>query len=450
MKWLVLIAVLFITIPIGYAEHLDVDRLLRQVKEAQGTEGKINREREARFLADKNQQSSLLKQAKSENSGEQKASQQLKRKFENNESELMALETTLKEKTGILGELFGVARQAAGDLRVDLETSLVSVQFPERSNALETLADSKELPTIEQLEKLWFLLQQEITEAGKVVKFPAQVMSASGDPRNTQVVRVGLFNVLADGLYLRYIPETGRLVELARQPASRYLDLLQQLESAESDQVMLSIDPTRGVILSMLVQAPNFMERIDQGGVIGYIILALGFIGLVIVVARVVMLTTTNQRMQAQLKDIGNPKADNPLGRVLAVSKDNTFDNQESLELQIDEAITRELPRLETGQSIVKLLAAVAPLLGLLGTVTGMIATFQSISLFGTGDPKLMASGISQALVTTMLGLIVAIPLLFLHSLMVARSKTLIQILDEQSAGLISRTMERLGHGSPQ
>ena len=107
----------------------------------------------------------------------------------------------------------------------------------------------------------------------------------------------------------------------------------------------------------------------------------------------------------------------------------------------LDDAITREVPVLERGQSMIKLLASVAPLLGLLGTVTGMIATFQSISLFGTGDPKLMASGISQALITTMLGLIVAIPLLFLHSLIASRSRKLVQILDEQSAGLISRRM---------
>jgi biopolymer transport protein ExbB len=130
---------------------------------------------------------------------------------------------------------------------------------------------------------------------------------------------------------------------------------------------------------------------------------------------------------------------DNPLGRVLAVAEKSGMEDTDNLELLLDEAITREVPVLEKGLAIIKLIAAIGPLLGLLGTVTGMIVTFQTISLYGSGDPKLMAEGISQALVTTVQGLCVAIPLLFLHSIVASRSRTLVQILDEQTAGLISR-----------
>jgi biopolymer transport protein ExbB len=135
---------------------------------------------------------------------------------------------------------------------------------------------------------------------------------------------------------------------------------------------------------------------------------------------------------------------DNPLGRILSVYDDNETIDPESLELKIDEAILREVPQLEKYHSIVKVFAAIAPLLGLLGTVVGMIVTFQALTLFGTGDPKLMAGGISQALVTTMLGLIVAIPLVFLHSILTSWSGTLIEILEEQSAGLIARHAEKI------
>ncbi len=442
MRGLIIILALAFS-PLVYPTHLDIDELLRSVKASKGLEGKINKDREARFLAEKSQQLRLLSEARADFAQEERISKKLKQKFAAAEAEVLELETVLKEKIGILGELFGVARQAAGDLRVDFNTSLVSAQFPGRSKILIDMANSKELPTIEQLEELWFRLQQEMTESGKVAKFPAQVMSVSGEMRNTQVNRIGSFNLLADGRYLRYLPETGRIVDFARQPASRYLDLLEDMESPESDQVTLAIDPTRGVILGMLVQAPNILERIDQGGVIGYIILVLGAIGLTIVAARIVNLLQTHRKIQDQLEDLDNPSDDNPLGRVLSVSKNTDWNDKENLELLIDEAVIREIPKLEMGQSLVKLLASVAPLLGLLGTVTGMIATFQSISLFGTGDPKLMAAGISQALVTTMLGLIVAIPLLFLHSLIVARSKFMTQILDEQSTGLISQAMER-------
>jgi len=116
--------------------------------------------------------------------------------------------------------------------------------------------------------------------------------------------------------------------------------------------------------------------------------------------------------------------------------------NDELLQLKLDEAVLAEIPALERGNSLIKLLAAIAPLLGLLGTVTGMILTFQAISLFGSGDPKLMAGGISQALVTTVLGLVVAIPLLFSHSVIAYLSRSMIQRLDEQCAGVLARSAE--------
>ncbi|MCK5189243.1 MAG: MotA/TolQ/ExbB proton channel family protein, partial [Methylococcales bacterium] len=216
----------------------------------------------------------------------------------------------------------------------------------------------------------------------------------------------------------------------------------EDMAEAQTGTVAVGIDPTRGVILSMLIQAPDSLERIDQGGFIGYIILIMGAVGFIYAIVRLVKLTLTGQKMNAQMSSsVAN--IDNPLGRVIAAAEQDQSEDTENLELILDEAITREIPQLEKGLPMIKLLAAVAPLLGLLGTVTGMIATFQSISLFGTGDPKLMASGISQALVTTMLGLCVAIPLLFLHSLVASRSRTLVQILDEQTAGLISRRAEK-------
>ena len=148
-------------------------------------------------------------------------------------------------------------------------------------------------------------------------------------------------------------------------------------------------------------------------------------------------------KVNRQLREPGNANANNPLGRVLLAAGDSGERDIDAIELLLDEAILRETPALQRGLGLLKLLAAVAPLLGLLGTVTGMILTFQSITLFGTGDPKLMAGGISQALVTTVLGLVVAIPLLFSHTLLSSRSRTLIQILDEQSAGLIASQVSR-------
>ncbi len=147
--------------------------------------------------------------------------------------------------------------------------------------------------------------------------------------------------------------------------------------------------------------------------------------------------------MRKQLKSDQVIKG-NPIGDMLGAYQAHRGDNIEDLESKLDEIILRNVPKFEKGISIIKLIASVAPLLGLLGTVVGMIATFQAITLFGTGDPKLMAGGISEALVTTMQGLVVAVPMLFLYTLVQTQSRRLIQVLEEQSAGFVARYQERL------
>ena len=142
-------------------------------------------------------------------------------------------------------------------------------------------------------------------------------------------------------------------------------------------------------------------------------------------------------KIRGQLKR-DEAKTNNPLGRVLKAAEDNQGADTESLELKLDEAILKESPKINSGLSLLKIIAMVAPLLGLLGTVTGMIIVFQAITIYGAGDPKAMAGGISSALVTTVLGLVVAIPTLLLHTLLSGKAKKLLHILEEQSAGIIA------------
>ncbi|MCD2449693.1 MotA/TolQ/ExbB proton channel family protein [Methylicorpusculum oleiharenae] len=439
MNKLLIILLTVFSVSTVSADPLALDQLLNEVKRNQGIEGKINQEREARFLAEKAKQQSLLAGARADLSTQERLSAQLKQQLEANEQALNQLQTELDNRSGILKELSGVAKQAAGDLKADFENSLISAQFPGRTEKLAEMATSKALPSLEQLESLWFFLQQEMTESGKIVRFNKTILTGSGEPREAQVVRIGSFNAVTDGQYLRYLPETGKLAELARQPDGEYTSLAEDFADAKSGEIAdIGIDPTRGVILSLLIQTPNMFERINQGGAVGYVTIILGLFGLIYAIYRLIFLSKTDIAVNAQVND-KTISEENPLGRIIAAAELNHAVDVDTLQLIIDEAITREVPVLEKGLSMIKLLAAVAPLLGLLGTVTGMISTFQSISLFGTGDPKLMASGISQALVTTMIGLCVAVPLLFLHSLMAYRSRSLIQILDEQSAGIISR-----------
>jgi len=285
-------------------------------------------------------------------------------------------------------------------------------------------------------------LLREMSQSGQVQRFQKQVVLPGGSIVDAEIVRVGVFNAITENFFLQFVPDTQSLQVLARQPARRYQSMAEDLFALDAGYTTMAVDPSRGQILSLLIQAPGLGERINQGGLVGYFIIFIGLIGLLMSLWRLFILRQDGQAINEQLTT-ETISRDNALGRILSVHSKHDAMETEVLELKIDEAILKEVPRLEKYHSIIKVFAAVAPLLGLLGTVVGMIVTFQALTLFGTGDPKLMAGGISQALVTTMLGLIVAIPLVFLHSVLTSWSGTLIEVLEEQSAGLIARHAER-------
>ena len=417
-----------------------LDNLLVDIKKEQVSESKIASEREKEFMAAQGKQAALLAKAKKELAALDATTQKLTKKFEANEKELSTLESDLNIASGTLGEMFGVVKQTSGDLKSLFQSSIISAQIPGRDKFVDDLASRKALPNMKELKKLWYAILNEINESGKVTSFTTKVLEANGKSVEKEVTRLGSFNLVADGKYVIYSGETGQVMELARQPESE-LSMVEDFESSQGEYTPLAIDPSRGSLLSMLVNTPSLMERVDQGGVVGYVILALLAIGLVLVGERFFLLSKEKKKMMEQLDSI-DIIDNNVLGTLMKDFKEYKDKDLETLELKMDASITKSVPKLERGISTVKLLAAVAPLMGLLGTVTGMIGTFQSITLFGTGDPKLMAGGISTALVTTVLGLVCAIPLLLFHNLISGKSSELVQILEEQSAGLLAAKAE--------
>lgn len=417
-----------------------LDDLLKRVRKGWNSERATNLEREARFKKARDEQQRLLTQAKATRDAEDRRSELLETQFEENEVALAQLEETLVERLGTLGELFGVVRQVAGDTRSQVESSVVSAQITGREGFLEELGKSKSLPSIESLEKLWEILHEEMTELGNVARFPATVVDPGGEASQRDVIRVGGFNALADGAYLVW--ENGKLQELPRQPAGMYLDTVSKFEKASGGMARLALDPSRGSILKVLIETPDARERVEQGGIVGYTIIFLGSLAGALALVRWVIVSIAGRKVASQKKS-ETVSDGNALGRILGIYEQNKSTDVETLELKLDEAIMRETSRLEKLLWAVKVVSIVAPLMGLLGTVTGMIQTFQAITLFGTGDPKMMASGISEALVTTMLGLIVAIPLVLLHALVANTSKGVVEILEEQAAGLIARRAEQ-------
>jgi biopolymer transport protein ExbB len=421
-----------------------LDALLKMVEQGRIREASEIREREQRFATAQAEQQRLLAEAQQQKQRAERRSEELERTFDRNRVRISELTATLDERLGSLKELFGVLQQVAGDTQGLFANSVINVQYPDRiqflSELSEKLGTTSKLASMEDIERLWFELHREATESGKVVRFKTTVITADGDKLEKEVARVGTFNIVADGKYLQFIPETGNLLELPRQPQGRFVGTTDDLLEAKSGTVKFGIDPTRGSLLALLVEAPSLGERIDQGGLIGYLTIALGLLALVIAVERIVVLGMASRKVDAQLKsDVA--RDDNPLGRVLGVAERNKKADLETLELKMGEAVLTEVPKLSRALLLLKIISVVAPLMGLLGTVTGMIKTFQAITLFGTGDPKMMAGGISQALVTTVIGLSVAIPTV--HTVVSGRSKRIIHILEEQSAGIVAEHAEK-------
>jgi biopolymer transport protein ExbB len=427
---------------------LDLDALLKQLAEGKFQQNQQNIDREKEFVQKRTEQDAMLTDASDRRDDELTASTRLETQYEENEFKIADLKEALNNRLGSLKELFGSLQQTAGDTKNKFKTSIISAQIPGRDVFLDEMAQSmgksSKLASIEDIERVWFEMQREMTESGKVTKFNTDVVEAGGLKVNKEVLRVGAFALVSDGKYLYYQSETATVGELVRQPANRFVASAQALQDSTGELVTFGLDPTAGTILGLLVNAPNLKERIHQGDLVGYIIIAVGAIGILVAVWRFVVLTLVSASVKRQLKS-DTFKDNNPLGRVMRVKDQHPDADTEALELHLTEAILGEVPKLGRYLTLVKMISVVAPLGGLLGTVTGMIVTFQQITLFGTGDPKIMAGGISSALITTVLGLVVAIPTTLLYALLSTQSKNIVFILQEQAAGVIAERAERLG-----
>lgn len=419
----------------------DLDLLVESVKNTASIRAKEDKTRLTKFLSDKNRQQYLLNQMKANLKKEEVRSVRLTDEYEANDKKLSELEEQLTLKLGSFGELFGIVRQTAGESKGQFMLSLTNIEFPERIEFLGDLAERKslDLPTTEELERLWYEILNELNQSGKVKSYNTDILSKSGELVNEDVLRIGVFNSVSNGNYLNLVSEQNSLEFLAKQPDGSIKRAAKRLQNKDVSYREVFIDPTRGSLLTKLIDRAGFFERINQGGFVGYIILIILALGSVMGIIQFQFLYKESKSIENELQS-GKFSNDSILGKLHNIFSSHAGDNPEELEAQLEDVLAKATPPLEKNLSIIKLLAAVAPLLGLLGTVVGMIETFQAITLFGTGDPKLMAGGISQALVTTMLGLIAAVPLLFIHNLLDSRSRSISQIYEEQAIGYVAST----------
>lgn len=424
------------------AQQLTLQQVLDAVRKERRESSAENQERENRFARDRNSQQAELNRVRQQVVAAEAEADRLEALLETNQGRIDELDEELAEKNGQFQELFGAARSAASDLATQVDRSQISAQYPGRGDELQEIAQTDTLPTEEQLVFLWETMIQQIAEQGKVVTFNADVTGADGAAITREITRIGPFVAFSDAKFLTYKADQGSLTFLARQPDGRATGAARSVENASGDGFVKGvIDPSLGQLLGLIVETPTPMERLAQGRTVGYIIVGIAALGTLLGLYKWVTLTMTAGAVSGQVRKKKASKG-NPLGRVMLAYENTQSNDVETVGLKLDDAILKEVPKLESGLNLVKVLAAVAPLLGLLGTVIGMINTFQAITLFGTGDPQIMAGGISEALVTTVLGLIAAIPLLLLHAFGSGASKRVTQILEEQAAGIVAEHAE--------
>jgi biopolymer transport protein ExbB len=432
-----------------------LDDLLDQVRNVRAEENRKREQWEQEFRsASAAEQATLLRNAETERQRVQATADQLSDQYSDNEVRINEVNRELIEKANTLEltEVFGLARQTAGEAAVVLQQSLLSTQFPNalgeggRDRFLREFSGGRSVPSPAELERLWLELQAEMTAQGKVARYTAPVVQPSGESVDSDVIAIGPFSATANGQFLAYVPALGALNVLPRQLPGEFMGIAEDFEEADGGYARAVVDQTRGVLLGLYVERPTLMERVELGETIGYVIIIVGAVGVVLFIIQLLSLIRVRLAIRKQLKNLDQPRADNPLGRVLLAFKgsaQNIEEDSDVAELRISEAVLHEVPKLERSQAYLRLAVAAGPLLGLIGTVWGMILTFQSITESGGADPKLMATGIGQAMIATVLGLGIAIPLLFANALLNSLSRTAVQMLDEQSAGILAESIER-------
>ena len=435
------------------AQATSLSNLLDLVEQDRVAESEEYQARLSDFESNAARQQEILDTTNQRITAEEQTQVELSDQFEANEIIIADKREILRDRRGALNELFGTLQGVAGDFLSNFENSLISAQYTGRSMQLEEIIERAgstiEQLNVEEMERFWFFMHQELTESGQVVSFNSDVTLPNGDTANRSVVRVGSFQAVSDGEYLSYTGDIGHLQVLPRQPDASIMATASSLQGSSDGFTRVGIDPTGGVggqVMANLVNFPTVEEQVrNNSGVIGFIIIGVGIVGILIAFLRLLMLSLTSIKVRGQLKR-DKPTKNNPLGRVLLVAEANPSADTETLELKLGEAILQETPALESMLTLIKMIATIAPLGGLLGTVTGMIQVFQQITVYGAGDPTIMAGGISQALMTTVLGIVVAIPTIFMHTVVKSRSDNIIHILEEQATGMIAQKAERLAN----
>ena len=436
-----------VTLPATAQSLSDV---LNKVREDSSTMSAEDQQRLRDFQSDLNSQEAKMAEARAALNAAEARGRALSAQFDANEATLGDLEAQVSEQAGDFQELLGQFRTAAGETMPEISNSFANFDYTGRVEGIAEIAEARTLPNRSQLERLPKAILQEMIAQSEVKSFTTTVDGIGPDGSNAEanVFRIGVFTAAVDGKDFIEVKKKDDgdtyLTAFRTQPSGSFASAVSKLANASDDAIVRApVDPSKGNLFGILADLPKLSDRIAQGGPVGAVIMVLLAVGLLIGIYKIFSLFTMGGAMRktAKTRQAGTG---NPLARVFETYEQNKNSDIETLELKLDERILQESPRIERFNDIIKVLAAVAPLMGLLGTVIGMIITFTSITIYGAGDPKLMAGGISVALMTTVFGLVAAIPLLLVHAVASAMARANQQILDEQAAGLVAEKAESM------
>jgi biopolymer transport protein ExbB len=365
------------------------------------------------------------------------------------------IDEDIEATSSTVNELAGAIRVNAKDIDALVQDSGLRLSEPQAREILDGIIQEDEFPGMDDIRMMSGLLQEYIHRSGQVRIDTQEIVDRSGDVAEAEVLFIGDFTAAYclpdENGFLDHSSDRGHLFALSSLPSWRMQKAINNYMDGEG--MAVPMDISRGGALRQLTYKLSPWEQLMEAGPLVWPIIFLFGLGLLIILERMLFMFrkrfqaesfmhTLGKRLRDGRIDICRQNCDQhpqkPLPRVIKAGLACCHLPREEMENALQEAILREIPPMERFLSTLGMLAAIAPLFGLLGTVTGMINTFQVITVHGTGDPGIMSGGISEALVTTMLGLSVAIPMLMAHTWLSRAVEYRIGEMEEKAMSLVN------------
>jgi len=417
-----------------------------------------------RILADKTALTAEIKRLKSANQSLKQTNKQLEKTGSQLQVNEKQARSRLNEAAAMIKELTGFIRTTAKDLDTLLDQSHQTAFDPGRRLILKPILEDAAFPGMDDIRQMTDLLFDEIRRSGEVRIQQGPIVDRSGHETTADILALGNFTAAYrlenETGFLIYSDKSNRFFALSKLPPAGIRKNINRYMNGTAEDVYMDI--SRGAALRQLTHRLSLVDHIWKGGPIVWPILVIAVIAFFIILERFWVLGRMDINadvLMGRIKSListGNwleiPELcaavkKKPVPRVLLAGIECRHMARPDMENVLQETILREISRLERFMSTLGMLATVSPLLGLLGTVTGMINTFHVITYYGTGDPRMMSGGISEALVTTMLGLAVAIPIMLCHTILGRKTEKIIGQMEEKAVSL-TNVIFKTGHAA--